>query len=161
MATPAVTFDYAAWVALFPAFAACSSEQGAVWFDLADSYFANDTCNPAYSSGPPERFARYLYMVTSHLAWLMAPRDANGNPAATGQPPSPLVGRINSASEGSVNVGVELGASGSPSEAFFSQSQYGLMFWQATAQFRTMRYSARPTVVVNGAYPSAPYGGRW
>ena len=157
MTTPAVTFDYAAWIAMFPAFSACSQAQGAAWFDLADSYFANDACNPAFRVGPA-RFARYLYMLTSHLAWLNAPRDANGNPVANGQMAPPLVGRINSAAEGSVNVGVELNASGSPSEAFFSQSEWGLMFWQATAQFRTMRYAARPTRVVNGTFPATPYG---
>jgi hypothetical protein len=157
MSTPAVQFVYADWVAMFPAFAACSPAQGAAWFDLADSYFENDTCNPVFRVSAA-RFARYLYMLTSHIAWLNAPRDADGNPAATGQMAPNLVGRINSAAEGSVNVGVELNASGSPSEAFFSQTEWGLMFWQATSQFRTMRYSARPTRIFNGTFPSTPYG---
>ena len=96
-------------------------------------------------------------MLTAHLAWLYAPRDANGNPASTGQIAPPLVGRISTASEGSVSVSTELTSSGSPSEAFFSQTKYGLSFWQATAQFRTARYAARPLVIDNRGNLRGPY----
>jgi hypothetical protein len=147
--TPAVTFDFAAWTAAYPEFAACSPVSGQAWFDRAGLYFANDTRNPAWACNSAN-FAQLLYMLTSHVAWMNAPRDANGNPAASGQPAPPLVGRVNSATEGSVSVGVEWNGSGSPSEAWFLQTRYGSDFWQATAQFRTARYSALPTYVPGG-----------
>ena len=162
MATPAVTFNYAAWVARYPEFSAIGQPLAQAYFDEADSYCANDTCNPAFcvtvyaGSSPVPLLARLLYMLTAHIAWLNAPRDANGVPAATGQPASPLVGRISSAAEGSVNVGIELNGSGSPSEAFFTQTKYGFAFWQATAQFRTFRYAAQPTRVASAIFPFVP-----
>ena len=67
-----------------------------------------------------------------------APRDAAGIPAATGAPAPAIVGRISSASEGSVSVSSEYKDSGSPSEAFFTQTKYGAMFWQATAQLEEL-----------------------
>lgn len=153
--TPVVTFDFAVWTANYPEFLACSAIQGQAWFDRADLYFANEATNPALAIGET-RFAQLLYMLTSHVAWLSAPRDANGNPAASGQAPAPLVGRVSSASEGSVSVGIEWNGTGSPSEAWFLQSKYGADFWAATAQFRTFRYSARPTVVGGPRYPYIP-----
>lgn len=147
-----VTFDYDYWVAAYPEFAACSPAQGQSYFDRACAFFDNTICNPAVVVGESV-FRTLFYMLTSHIAWLSAPRDANGNPSATGVPASPLVGRLNSAGEGSVNVGVEWNGSGSPSEAWFIQTKYGAEFWAATAQFRTFRYSARPTIVATGIFP--------
>lgn len=156
--TPPVSFDYDTWIAGYPIFAGCTPTQGQAWFNRADLYFANDICNPAICVGLT-RFAMYLYMLTSHIAWLSAPRDASGNPAATGQAPPAIVGRISSATEGSVSVTSEFGASGSPSEAWFLQTPYGAEFWQATAQFRTARYLANPTVVAGTIFPFVPgYG---
>jgi hypothetical protein len=153
MTTPAFTFSYPKWIAGFPAFANCSPTQGQAWFDRAGLYCENNVCNPAASAGILETL---LYLLTSHLAQLYAPRDENGCPAQSGSPPPPIVGRINSASEGSVSVGAEWDGSGSPSEAFFTQTQYGAEFWQATAQFRTMRYAAQPTVVAGSVFPFVP-----
>lgn len=163
MAAPAVTFDYAAFVARYPEFGAIGQVLAQAYFDDAGAYCENDACNPAFGitvyngSTPMTLLARLLNMLTAHIAFLSAPRDAQGNPAASGSPPSPLVGRISSAAEGSVNVSVELGESGSPSEAFFSQTSYGLAFWQASAQFRTARYAAQPTIIADGVFP---YRGR-
>lgn len=150
--TPVITFDFATWVAGYPEFSACSSAQGQAWFNRADLYFANEACNPALVAGE-SRFAEYIYMLTSHIAWLSAPRDASGNPAAAGSAPSPIVGRIASASEGSVSVSAEWNGSGSPSEAWFLQTKYGAAFWQATAQYRTARYMAQPTIVAGVGFP--------
>jgi uncharacterized protein DUF4054 len=152
----AVTFDFARFTAAFPEFAALSPLQGQAFFNRACLLFANDQCNPAFPDGNMEML---LFLLTAHLAWLNAPRDASGNPAATGTPPPPIVGRINSASEGSVSVGAEWSGSGSPSEAWFLQSRYGAEWWQATAQYRTARYSARPTIVPNAIFPArGPWG---
>lgn len=149
MAGP-VTFNYATWVAGYPEFSLCNSDQGQAWFDRACLLCANATCNIVFPTG---NLPALLYLLTSHIAWLSAPRDAQGRPSATGQPPSPLVGRISSASEGSVNVSVEWKGSGSPSEDWYIQTPYGALYWQCTAWTRTFRYAARPTIVADGVYP--------
>lgn len=156
MTTPAITFVYSNWIAEFPLFANVNSTLATSYFNRACTLFANDTCNPAFAAGILQQC---LYLATAHVAWLSAPRDGNGIPASSGQAPPSLVGRINSASEGSVNVGVELNSSGSPSEAYWTQTPYGFEFWQATAQFRTMRYSPQPTFVPTSIFPFVPRGG--
>src|ERR1035437_5098852 len=149
MTTPTVVFNYAVFIARYPEFAAVSEPLAQAYFDEAGLYFANQGWTGSLPSAPT-----LLNMLTAHIAWLYAPRDANGNPSSTGQTASPLVGRITTASEGSVSVGIELTSSASPSEAFFTQSKYGTSFWQATAQYRTMRYSPRPTIVAGPIFPS-------
>jgi hypothetical protein len=150
IATTAVVFNYAIWIARYPEFANVSPDLAAAYFDEAGLYWTNRGWQASLSIAPT-----LLNMLTAHIAWLYAPRDGGqGNPSSTGQGASQLVGRISSAVEGSVNVSTELTASGSPSEAFFSQTKYGLSFWQATAQFRTARNAARPTIVANGMFPA-------
>ena len=56
-----------------------------------------------------------------------------------GEAASPLVGRINNATEGSVTVGTDMGQVPFTA-AWFLQTKYGAAFWQATAPFRTMQY---------------------
>ena len=148
-----IVFNYETWVARYPEFAAISKPLAQAFFDEAGLYFQNCGWTASLSIAPT-----LLNMLTAHIAWLYAPRDGAGNPSSSGSAPSPLTGRISSASEGSVSVSTELTSSGSPSEAFFTQTRYGFSFWSATAQFRTARYAARPTLVVNGAFPSRGYG---
>ena len=71
----------------------------------------------------------FLYLIVAHLATLQAQVDA-GNP---------LVGRLSSASEGSVSVSSEYGTLGN-SEKWWVQTPYGAKFWQMTAIFRTSLY---------------------
>ena len=161
MATPAVTFDYNAWVAAFPAFNAISPSDAQSYFDTASIFCANDTCSPAWpvqvaeGSSSTTLLKRLLWLLTCHLAFLGAFRDASGNPSSTGTtPPSPLVGRVSSAAEGSVNVAVELNTAGYPVPAFFTQTSWGLQYWQASEQFRQAIYMPNPTVVWGTAFPS-------
>lgn len=148
--TPVVTFDgtwFTTWTTMFPAFCALTEAQGQAYFTLATLYVENSTRNPAWCAGI---LPQLLYLVTAHVAWLLAPRDANGNPAAQGTPASPIVGRINSATQGSVSVGAALdGEQGSPSQQFYMQSPYGMLAWQAMAALRTFRYTVNPTNVGN------------
>lgn len=140
-----VVFNPANFIAAFPEFAEIAPSMLQNYFDMADAFFKNDASNPA--AGDIDRMTRLSYLVTAHVAWLMSPRDATGNLVAGGSI-NPLVGRISSASEGSVSVSVDLpGGESGPTEAFFSQTKYGFMFWAATAQYRTARYAAQPTFV--------------
>ena len=150
-AVPTVTFDYAPWIAMFPEFAGCSSPQGQGFFNRATLLFAN-----AGWTGALPQAATLLYLLTSHIGWLSAPRDGDDMPSSTGTPASPLVGRISNASQGSVSVQVDMGeaTAGSPSQPWYEQTRWGSEFWAATAQFRTARYAARPTPSpVGGSYP--------
>lgn len=150
------TFDYAAWVARYPEFASILEPTAAAYFAEAGIYWRNDGTGPVSTTAIQSLL---LNMLTAHIAWLNSPRDAQGNPAATGEPAPGLVGRVNSATEGSVSVQVDYGAPATGSEAWFIQSRYGVAFWQATAAYRTMRYRARPQIVVDGLYnPIWPFG---
>lgn len=141
-----VVFSVTDFVAMFPEFKDVPGPRLALYFDIADGFFKNEGSNPAYGSGL-DRMTRLSYLVTAHIAQLLSPRDASGAPGAAGAPTG-LVGRITSASEGSVSVSTELpGGGDGPTEGFFSQTAYGLMFWAATAQYRTARYIAQPTRV--------------
>jgi hypothetical protein len=152
---PPVTFDYAAWVVEFPEFSEVSSAQAQGYFNRATLLCANDWCNPALQILP-----QLLNLLTAHVAWLNAPRDQLGNPAAAGQQAPAVVGRISTASEGSVSVGTEWssGAGAGPTEAYYIQTKYGAEYWAASAPFRTFRYSALPTRVPSAIYP-AGFGG--
>lgn len=151
----AVTYSYADWIASFPEFAGCSEPQGQAYFNRAATIFANDLANPAYAAQGAAGFKIVFYMLVSHVAWLNAPRDASGNPSATGQPASPIVGRINSASEGSVSVQADMGDAnaGSPSQAWYMQTRYGAEFWAATALQRAATYMANPLVMPDAVFP--------
>lgn len=154
--TAVVTFSHAIWIGLYPEFAACSEQQGQNWFNRASFLCGNEACNP--TNGVAGMLESLLYLLTSHIAWLNAPRGANGQPAATGKPASPIVGRIDQATQGSVSVHADMGDStaGSPSQPWYMQTTYGAEYWAATAGVRTARYVALPTVV---AGPANPYFG--
>jgi hypothetical protein len=160
-ATPAITFDYAYWVAAYPAFANVGEPLAQAYFDQAGSYCANVTTNPAFcttvfrGATPTPLLTNLLDLLTAHLAWLQAPRDASGNPASTGQPPSGLVGRIASASEGSVSVSTE-NQYAPGSAQWFQQTPWGSQYWAATLQFRQMRYSPKQTLQPDGIFPYYP-----
>jgi hypothetical protein len=163
MTTPAVTFVYGDFIAAYPVFSGISQPQATGYFLRAGLFCANDTCNPAWSvDGTGATLLMLLYLLTAHIAWLSAPRDANGNPTTIGQQPAPIVGRINTASEGSVSVGADMGdaTAGSPSQAYYMQTQWGAEFWYATAGFRTANYVAQPTIVPGPGFAGWPrFGG--
>lgn len=130
---------------MFPEFAGLSDPQGQGYFNRACLICANSAANPMNTDGI---LATMLYLLTAHVAWLNCPRDASGNPAATGAPGSPLVGRVSSASEGSVSVQTEWNSGDASSlEAYLTQTKYGAEYWAASAPYRTARYIARPTRV--------------
>lgn len=156
--TPPVTFDFAAWVLIYPEFANCNPAQAQSWFNRASFLCGNEACNPV--NAVTGMLQECLYLLTAHIAWLNAPRDASGVPAASGQPASPIVGRINSASEGSVSVGADMGdaTAGSPSQPWYMQTKYGAEYWAMTAAIRTARYVAQPTLPPTPWWPGAfPY----
>lgn len=158
--TPPVTFDPTAFVAAYPQFANCSTAQLDNWFAGATFICANQASNPA--NGCAGQLAYLLNLLTAHIGTLTAPKDASGNPTSgiSPAPPiasqaAPLVGRINTASEGSVSVGADMGEAnaGSPSQAWYMQTEWGATYWALTAQFRTARYVALRPILPGPFYP--------
>jgi hypothetical protein len=140
-----VAFNYAAWVARYPEFSAVSEPTAQGYFNEATLYFANGYC-PANPN--PTNQLLLLQMLTAHIAALYS--------GINGGPPSPLVGRISNASEGSVSVAVEFPMTNQ--SAWFQTTPYGSSFWAATANLRTMRYVPGPQGYYGGrGYPG--FGG--
>lgn len=80
------------------------------------------------------RRAVLLNMLTAHVACLAG---ALGNGQAR------PVGRVSNASKGSISTGLEYIQPGTHS--WFTQTQYGAAFWQATASLRGFSYIPNPT----------------
>lgn len=135
-----VAFDYTSWATRYPELA-CSvlPPLALAYWTEAQLYCDNTACSPI--SDLTVR-AMLLNMVCSHIAALNAPLN--------GQPSSPLVGRVSSASEGSVSVQTSMDVAPGTAQ-WFAQSKYGASFWAATAQYRTMHYMPNP------GRPTDPY----
>lgn len=128
-----VPFDYATFVALFPELASSiSAIQGQNYWNMAGLYADNSPASIIRDLGAR---GTILYMTTAHIASLLAP--INGNP------PNPLVGRISNATEGSVSVQTDLEVTAN--EAWWAQTKYGLLAWQALAPYRTATYIPNPS----------------
>lgn len=128
MATPFVVFDYALWILRYPEFSEVSAELAQLYFDEATMFLRNDGSGPVTDAAIQ---LRLLNLMTAHIAAL--------NSGANGQTPSPFVGQMTSASEGSVSVGANaLAAPGT--YAWWILTRYGAEFWAATAAYRTMHY---------------------
>jgi len=126
-----VAFNYAQWVGTFPEFAATMNQlQAQSYFGIATTIHRNDGGGPVNNS---DQQLNLLNLVTAHIAKLFAP-------PAPGQSPSGIVGRIASATEGSVAVQAAYSNNVSEQMAFFIQTQYGALYWTATSPFRTARY---------------------
>lgn len=126
---PVAAFDYALWSTRYPALAATVAQPLAqAYFDEAGQYLDNTDASPV--ADLVER-GRLLNMLVAHIAALEA-RAASG-----------VVGRVSSATEGSVTVASELDTPGSA--AWYSQTAYGLSYWQATKRYRGFLYVAPAT----------------
>jgi Protein of unknown function (DUF4054) len=137
-----VTFDYGVWVARYPEFSTVDPLTVAQYASEAtSSYHRNDPCNPVCD---PAQQLSLINMVVAHIAAL--------NAGINGQAPTTAVGRVSSASQGSVSVSLELQAGTSTLAQYFAQTKYGLAYWAAMSPFRTMRYRPGPRRVFNPWY---------
>ena len=123
-------FDYAKWAAMFPYMAAVPESVAGGFFTVAELLFANDDCSPIDDTDKRLVFLNY---IVAHLARLA------GYPAGTG--PDGMVGRVSSATEGTVSIDSDYGAV-RESQAWWIQTPEGATFWQLTRAFRTARYIA-------------------
>lgn len=139
-----VVFSYQYWSNRYPELASSVAEP------LATSYFSEATlyCDNSDASPVVDVTVRtvLLNMLTAHIAALNAPLG--------GQPSSPLVGRINNATEGSVSVQTQNDyPPGSPQ--WYQSTKYGAAFWAASTPFRQAQYFPGCPRVMD---PYAPFG---
>lgn len=139
-------FNYDAWAARYPELAgSVDADLAALYFAEAELYCANTDCAvvPADAVTFQPRLM-LLNMLVAHIAKLNAPIG--------GEAPSGLVGRIASATQGSVSVSAAM--EGQPgSAAWYNQTTYGATYWRATARYRTARYVPPPPYGPVGGFP--------
>lgn len=129
-------FNQQAFLARYPEFQNVLGTQLQAFFDEAGLYLNNTPCSVVRDVC--KRLV-LLNMLTAHIAFL-------GGALTADKQPRP-VGRVNQASEGSVNASFEYTQPAPGSGPWFNQTQYGAAFWQATTQYRSATYSPRPTRV--------------
>jgi hypothetical protein len=133
-------FDVASFRAAYPAFATNPPDATLqMYFALAgEVWLRNDGTGPVRTVALQTAL---MNMLVAHLTQLFSGPDGND--------PSGLVGRIASATEGSVTVSTEYQST--MNSAWFDQTPYGAAFWQATAAFRSFpAYRRGPTRFGNG-----------
>lgn len=123
-----MAFVFADWVAAFPELATRGTPQQVAQL-AAEAAIAFDLNRVA----DLDQRATLLNLVVAHLVELRLP--GGGSPAAQG-----LVGRVTSASEGSVSVSLDAGQTKTLTEAWWTQTKYGAQFWMLTARYRMFRY---------------------
>jgi len=142
-----VSFDYDDWVARFPELDAVTQPRAEAFFAEATIFWANDGSGPVTDDIVQ---LALLNLLTAHLAGL--------NAVISGSLPYNVVGRVTSASEGSVSVGVTLTLPPGTAE-WYGLTRWGFEFWTMTAAYRTMRYRPGPRRVFDRG-PYGPYWGR-
>lgn len=164
-----VQFDWIVFQAMFPQFASAGQAVAQMYFDSATLYVANTDCAiiPYDTSLTPPITTRatILNWTTAHLMKLFI-GDGTG--------PSPFVGPVSDATQGSVSVSTTLG--NLPASAtWWATTTYGFNAWGMMAPFRTGRYQALPgrfaqnnwggpliQPLQQGApFSNRPWGGPW
>ncbi len=125
---PAASFDVAKFRARYPEFSAVSDPTLLEYFLEAELYFNN---TGASLEQDLDRRLLLLNMIVAHIA-------ANAN--------ATLLGRVTSATEGSVSVTADTGAIPG-SMSWFMWTKYGAAYWQATRRYRTFRYITHPSLL--------------
>lgn len=140
--TGAVVFNYGAWAARYPNLTAGTTPDAvADQFLIAGlSYFNNSAGSP---EPDPAKRQIILFLITAHLVMLTQKTG--------GADRTQMVGRVSSASQGSVSVSMD--AAGAPSAAWWwSQTQYGAMAYSILRKYALTLYvpGPRPTFDVPG-----------
>jgi hypothetical protein len=137
-----VVFDLARFRARYPEFGGIEDPTVEACWNEGGVFCNNTDASPVSDFSAGGMRSVLLNMMAAHILAL--------NFGVNGQKPSQLVGRINSASQGSVSVGSDMGAV-SGTAAWFMQTQYGATFWQASAPYRTFKYFAGASRPQSGA----------
>src|SRR5579863_5387571 len=139
---PAVNFDYASWISLFPDFVNISEGFASNCFSRASYLCQNNAASPVVcaNAGDTTQLQYFLNLLTCHIVWLNAPQ-INGlpNTGSGSTPAAPLVGRISQATEGSVTVAADM-PNQPQGAAWYQQTKWGAEYWSASAAYRQGPY---------------------
>lgn len=130
-----VVFDPAAFKVVFDEFATVPDAKLNYYFNLAATTILDNSENACI---PLAERTILFDLLVAHQAELKK-RIEEGN--------SGLVGRISSASEGSVSISTDYQIQGNTAQ-WYNQTPYGAQYWAMTAKYRTFTY-----VVTNEAMP--------
>lgn len=123
---PIVTFSPDRFATRYPQFTGSDQAFLQACFDEAGLYLNNTESSPVIDVAERERL---LHMLVAHLVALNKAIE-QGNSG---------VGRIASASEGSVSVSLDYGAV-TGSQSWYAQTPYGASYWAATSAYRKFRW---------------------
>ncbi|WP_236516068.1 DUF4054 domain-containing protein [Escherichia coli] len=123
-------FDPAAFKLSYPQFAKFTNEQLTNFFEEVENTIVDNTESSCFSL--KDRKKRF-YLLVAHNAELQN-RINDGN---TG-----LVGRISSATEGSVSISTDYSMGSGALEQWLKQTPYGAKFYAFTAPYRTALWVA-------------------
>jgi hypothetical protein len=137
-----VVFSAAAFKVAFPQFAATADAVLNLAFSVAQLQL-NNTCGSRVCNAAERE--TLLNLLVAHIAQLMPTAGSAG-----------LVGRVSDATEGSVSVSTDMGTI-VYGQAYYMQTQWGAMYWQSTAKYRTARYIPPPPVCADVA-AAGPFG---
>lgn len=153
MSTPnyLVTFNFDQFALEYPEFATVNPTRAQSMFNIAQLSILDNT------GGIPgitvQQLGELFNMLVAHMLTIFgrsAPVGANNTP----------IGRMASATQGTVTVSFEYKIpEGSALAPWFNTTQYGAMFWIATARFRSARYYPSGNSGIGGArnYGAAPF----
>jgi hypothetical protein len=153
-----VPFDAAAWKQIYPEYASLSDPQLNQLYTEATIIHSNNGSWTNPITDPAIQTAM-LNLLTAHLAYIGYGAGGPGLSTGTSGAGGTLVGRINSASEGSVSVGSEYNVTGNSAQ-WYIQTKYGATYWQMLGPYRTMRYVPGPRRIFDpiGFARGWPYG---
>ncbi len=129
-----VIFSPTAFKAAFPRFSTIADATLVMNFGFAELQLNNSCKSIVCDAAKRETL---LNMIVAHITLLF---NGDNSGPATG-----VVGRISYAMEGSVVASVDMGSI-VLGQAYWMQTQFGAMFWAATAIYRTFRYVPAPAV---------------
>lgn len=116
-----VKFSYGDFQSMFPELRNSTPQQAQTSFCFAEG-IVNNTLTPFVKEDCLRK--KLLYLLTAHIITLT--NRGAGN-----------VGTVSGAHEGSVGVDYSTGSIDKLGAGWFGQTQYGLLFWQLTAKFRS------------------------
>ena len=130
------TFDPAAFKTAWPEFAGVADARCTSMFNIAATTILDNTDNSPVMDATAR--LNLFYLLVGHLLVLYgAAPIVRADGTLNNTPP----GRISSATQGSVSTSFELQMpQGSAVAAWYNQTQYGSMYWTATAQWRRFTY---------------------
>ena len=135
-----VVFDPVEFRALYPTIQA-TDDQLEMYFEMAETFLDNTKCSVVKDLGARKRL---LYLLVAHIATLTGQAEKGNN----------VVGRVSSATEGTVSIGLDYGTMGN-NERWYLQTPWGAMYWQLTKKYRSAVYrlGLRPMPVQRTYFP--------